>query len=132
MSEKIFSQLTPPRSNFDVPIVHKITGLYKNIYRLGGKIPKRDKFGIHLKVENICLDILTIAIDAALAQKDKKRVLLHELRVRVETLKQLIRLMNELNIIEAKVYIFLEAQLQEISKMAAGWIKYLDTEKRIV
>lgn len=75
----------------------------------------------------MCIDILTIAIDAALTQREKKKALLHELRVKIETLKQLIRLMNDLGIIETKIYIFLEAQLQEISKMASGWIKYLET-----
>lgn len=35
--------------------------------------------------------------------------------------------MNELKIIENKSYIILEGQLQEISKMASGWIKYLET-----
>jgi len=84
-----------------------------------------------LKVENLCIDVLTIAIDAALAQAIKKKILLYDLRVKVEMLKHLIRLMNELNIIEMKIYIFLEAQLQEISKMATGWIKYLDAEKGV-
>lgn len=35
--------------------------------------------------------------------------------------------MHELKIIEDRPYIVLEAQLQEISKMATGWIKYLQT-----
>ncbi|MEI6238030.1 MAG: four helix bundle protein [bacterium] len=87
---------------------------------------KRDKFGIYLKVENICIDLIIISIDAALNQKDRKKSLLHELRIKIETLKQLIRAMSELKIIEDKPYIFLETQLQEISKMATGWIKYLE------
>ena len=94
---------------------------------MGNKISKRDKFGIYLKVENICLDMITISIDAALNQKEMKRLLLYKLRIKIETLKQLIRTMNELKIIEDKPYIVLEAQLQEISKMAVGWIKYLET-----
>jgi len=110
-----------------LPIIHKITELYKELYRLGAKIPKRDKFGIYLGVENICLDLITISIDAAINQKDRKKSLLYELRIKIETLKQLIRIMNELKIIEDKPYIVLETQLQEISKMAMGWIKYLET-----
>lgn len=94
---------------------------------MGNKISKRDKFGIYLRIENISIDLITISIDAALSQKDKKKPLLYELRVKIETLKQLIRAMNELKIIEDGPYIALEAQLQEISKMAAGWIKYLET-----
>lgn len=101
--------------------------MYKNIYVLGNKISKRDKFGIYLKVENINIDLITIAINAAFNQKDKKKPLLHELRIKIETLKQLIRTMKELKIIEDKPYIVLETQLQEISRMATGWIKYVET-----
>lgn len=85
-----------------------------------------------MKAENLCLNMLGIGIDAAFTQKERKRFLLHELRVDVETLKQLVRLMQDLEIIESSAYIFFEEQLQEISKMTAGWIKYLDTEKRII
>ena len=110
-----------------MPIVHKITKFYKDLYILGGKISKRDKFGIYLKVENISVDLITIAIDAALNQRDSKKPLLHKLRIKIETLKQLIRAMNELRIVEDRSYIILETQLQEISRMAAGWIKYIET-----
>ena len=110
-----------------MPIVHKITRFYKDVYALGNKISKRDKFGIYLKVENICLDIITISIDAALNQKDRKKPLLYTLHIKIETMKQLIRAMNELKIIEDNPYIVLEAQLQEISRMTTGWMKYLET-----
>lgn len=90
-------------------------------------MPKRDKFGIYLKVENIILDTITISIDAALNQKDKKKPLLYELRIKIETLKQLVRTMNDLKIIEDRAYLILQTQLQEISKMATGWMKYLET-----
>ncbi|MDO8430638.1 MAG: four helix bundle protein [Candidatus Taylorbacteria bacterium] len=110
-----------------MPIVHKITQFYKNIYSLGNKISKRDKFGIYLKIENICIDLIIISIDTAFNQRENKKPLLYELRIKVETLKQLIRLMKELKIIEDNPYITLEGQLQEISRMASGWIKYLET-----
>lgn len=97
------------------------------MYTLGNKVPKRDKFGIFLKVENIILDTITISIDAALNRKDKKKLLLYELRIKIETLKQLVRAMNDLKIIEDRAYLILQTQLQEISKMATGWMKYLET-----
>jgi len=48
-----------------------------------------------------------------------------ELKIKIEVSKRLIRLMSELNIITQKKYITLETNLQEISKMAANWYKYL-------
>jgi hypothetical protein len=43
----------------------------------------------------------------------------------IETLKQLVRLTSDLEIIDMKKYLTLESELQEISKMTNGWIKYL-------
>jgi hypothetical protein len=88
------------------------------------KMPKRDKYGIQLKIESVSLDMLSISIDAALKAKDEKKPLLHELRNKVEVLKHLVRVAHELNILDQKVYIQLESALQEISKMAYGWSQY--------
>lgn len=40
-------------------------------------------------------------------------------------LKQLVRLEMEIKTIEDKIYILWQNNLQEISKMTTGWIKYL-------
>ena len=116
---------TPPRNNLDVTIVHKITELYKDLYKLADKVPKRDKFGIYLKIENICLDTLQVAINAALKSKEEKKPLLLDLHLKVENLKHLIRICHDLKILETTPYIYLEEKLQEISKMALGWLKYV-------
>lgn len=73
------------------------------------------------------LDAVTISIEAALKQKEAKKPLLYTLRIKIETLKQLIRAMNDLKIIEDTAYLVLQAKLQEISKMATGWMRYLET-----
>ena len=102
-----------------------MTEFYKKIYLLSGKIPKRDRFGIYAKTESIALDILSLVLSAALERKTNKFILLDKARVNIEVLKRLIRMMNELRIIERKKYIFLQTDLQEISKMTNGWIKFL-------
>ncbi len=56
-------------------------------------------------------------------------MIVSKLRVKIETLKQLVRLQNELTIISDKTYLALQNQLQEISKMATGWQKYLTNKK---
>ena len=37
----------------------------------------------------------------------------------------------DLNIIQAQKYIELESELQDISKMTNGWIKYLNSNKEL-
>jgi len=108
-----------------VPLIHRLDELYKTIYLLGHKIPKRDRFGLHANIESVCLNILELIITAALEARENKKQILNTARIKIEVLKRLIRAENELNIIPAKTYLELELQLQEVSKMTNGWIKYL-------
>lgn len=108
-----------------MPLVHKVCEFYKKIYFISPKIPKKDRFGIYLKIENVCLEIINLVITAALERKNNKLSTLNLARIKIEVLKRLIRIVYELKIIESKKYINLESDLQEISKMTNGWIKYL-------
>jgi len=108
----------------ELSIVHNIGELYKKLYQLGNKIPKRDKFGIQLKIENLCLDSLNLSIQAGLSNRETKATILEKLRINIETIKHLVRMANELKIFNDEVYLRLQSDLQEISKMAIGWQKY--------
>ena len=79
-----------------------------------------------MKIENICLDITQLIITAALESKNSKLPLLNTIRIKIELMKKLIRITNELNIVPNNKYLELELDLQEISKMTNGWIKYLN------
>lgn len=68
---------------------------------------------------------MVLLIDASLEIKSSKSPILNNARIKVELLKRLVRLTNDLKIIDNKKYIDLESELQEISRMINGWIKYL-------
>ncbi|MBI2476007.1 MAG: four helix bundle protein [Candidatus Taylorbacteria bacterium] len=99
--------------------------MYKEIYRIGNKITKRDKLGLHAKVESVILEILSLAIAAAFTPREKKKSILESARLKTEIAKQLIRTEQELHIIAEASYLALEEGLQEISKMLNGWINSL-------
>ena len=105
--------------------MHKVCEFYKKIYLLSSKIPKKDRFGIYLKIENICIDVVNLTIEASLEIKNNKLPKLNCARTEIEILKRLVRIIYELNLITNNQYIELESNLQEISKMTSGWIKYL-------
>lgn len=90
------------------------------------QISKRDKFGLWLKIENLCLNILELTITAALEARNNKLPILNSLRIKIENLKRLLRIAYELKIIEGKSYIALETDLQEISKMTSGWFRFVN------
>ena len=93
-------------------------------------MPKRDKLGIYSKIENGCVEILSISIEAALQSKNNKIEFLKKLHIKIEILKHLIRTCFEIHIIKDKPYFNLEITLQEVSKMASGWLKY-QTQKEL-
>lgn len=105
--------------------MHKCCEFYKKIYLLSFKISKRDRFGIYLKVENACLEIMALMLEASFEPRPQKLLLLNSSRIKIEILKRLFRISNELKIISDKTYLSIETDLQEISKMTNGWIKYL-------
>jgi hypothetical protein len=76
-------------------------------------------------VEKICIGMLALSLKASLKTKAGKQEPIRELRTNTETLKNLIRVESELKIIQEKQYLSLEEKLQEISKEASGWEKYV-------
>lgn len=105
--------------------MHKIYEFYKKIYLLSPKFPKKDRFGIYLKIEDATLELFNLVITVSLEKRTSKLNFLHPARIRTEVLKRLLRLCDDLRIVENNRYIELEEDLQEISKMINGWIKYL-------
>lgn len=66
-----------------------------------------------------------MSVSAALLSTNQKLPIVEKLKIEVEMLKQLIRLEMELKIIDDKIYILWQENLQEISRMTTGWIKFL-------
>lgn len=46
-------------------------------------------------------------------------------RIQIEVLKRLVRVAHNLEVVKQEKYVELELDLEEISKMVNGWIKYL-------
>lgn len=108
-----------------MPLVHNVAELYKKIYRYRARVSKRDQFGIYLKIDHLCLHILEYTLSASFAQRTDKIIPLREARTYIEVLKRLVRISSDLDILPLVVVLDLQTELQEISKMTNGWIKYL-------
>lgn len=98
------------------------------MYVLSQKLSKRDKLGIHALVEKTCIEILSLAIESALKSKIAKKESLELLRIKINILQNLIRTEKELCIIGENCYLHLSNQIIEISKMANGWLNYINTK----
>lgn len=91
-------------------------------------MPKRDKLGLHKTIEEKCIVILASSIESAISSRNSKAESLGKLRKDIETLKHLVRMEYELNIIKEKTYLSLAHILQDISMMATGWHKSVQTQ----
>jgi hypothetical protein len=121
----LISTMTPPNT-IQTPIIHTFVEFYKVFYAIGVKLPKRDRYGVYACLDRLCIDALQNLITAAFQSKSQKLSTLASVRVQIETAKRLLRLMCELNIFQQKWYVCLENELQEISKMLNGWIRYIE------
>lgn len=92
---------------------------------IGPKLGKRDRHGIYLKIETQILDVLGLVISASFTTRNTKLTYLLPTRIKIEIIKRLIRLAGELDIIKPDKYLELESDLQQVSKMTTGWIRYL-------
>ena len=126
--ENFFIKAPPDR--FNASLVHRVTEFYKQIYSLSRRIDKRNKFGIWLKTENSCLEILRLIIKASFAGRPSRLPLLDSSRTEIEVLKRLLTVAHELGVIQSNNYLPLECDLQEISKMTSGWIRYITQKER--
>ena len=90
---------------------------------------KRDKLGLGQKIENLCLETLALAIEAAYLPTAEKQQPLKTNRIKIEILKHLVRLAKDIKALEDRHYISLEAQLIEISKMNTNWLNWTITKE---
>ena len=117
-------------SDFFLPdVIHKMMVFYKDVYAMCKKLPKHDRFGIGKNIEDEGLSCLKIMIEAALSPREIKKDIIQKARIKIEVLKKLITLIEELKIIDYKKCMDLQNQLQIISKMTYKWIVSVSPQK---
>ena len=110
-------------SHNQIPLVQKTYDLYKVAYQYSKAFPKSDKYSLGEKIKNLILEVLELLIEAEATKKDWKEPILNKASRKLGLLKILIRLTNEIKILDNKKYLDLGERLQEIGRMIGGWIK---------
>ena len=106
----------------EVPIIQKVYDLYREVYLAVEKMPKKDKYSLGQKIEQSNLDLIELLIGAG-SNKTKKLLYLEKAAIKLDLLKLLIRLAEEIKAIPTKKYLHLQEIIQEIGKMLGGWIR---------
>jgi hypothetical protein len=106
-------------------IFQKTYDFYKHFYDVLRRIPKRDRFTWGEKCENIVLESLMLATKSTYLFGKEKYPVARELSFKIDMLKIMLHLGNELKIIGQRVYLEEEKELLEIGRMVGGWLKIL-------
>lgn len=115
--------MNEPRMFSETPLFHKLYGFYKLLNSLHGTIPKAQRYTLWQRCENLNISLLELLFESA-AKKEKERLhILHQMSLKLDLLKVLIRLAKESKAIPPKKYEIIQSMLQEIGKMIGGWIK---------
>lgn len=117
-------------NNTNLLLAHQ-TLLFQAVYKLYvawhvrcETIPKKDRFSIGQKTENLLLDILTLLVTAYHTKElFNKKEILSKANISLECAKITIRLAKDVKALEQRWYIDYESRLQEIGKMLGGWMK---------
>ena len=80
-------------------------------------------------MEDFCVEMLALAIEAAFQTRFEKIVTLKRLRIKNGVLQNLIRTENELKIIDDKTYERISGQIVEISKQTNSWLSSLTSKE---
>ncbi|MDD5749662.1 MAG: diversity-generating retroelement protein Avd [Patescibacteria group bacterium] len=109
--------------NFDIPIFKKSYDLYKTLHEYRNSIPKKDRFTIFERCENILLDIIANILLASSQKPKDKLPTLNNISLKLNLLRVFIRLLKDIKAIDNKKYVSLESMVDEIGKMLGGWIR---------
>lgn len=104
-----------------LPAVQKAHDLAKELLPRVAKYPKDYKFSLGERITDHALDILELLIQASYT-KSKVR-LLDEANLKLERLRRLLRLSNELGALANKGYAYVSKLVDELGRQIGGWRK---------
>ena len=92
-------------------------------------LPKNARFTFGQRLDNLTLDALLLVTRAIYSPRPQQAVPLRELNLLLEQLRVLWRLVEQRRWISQQQLLFANARLDEIGRMAGGWLNHLEREK---
>ncbi|HSX40045.1 MAG TPA: diversity-generating retroelement protein Avd [Candidatus Saccharimonadales bacterium] len=110
-----------------MPIFAKLYEFYKELYQILKIFPQKDRYSLGQKIETVILQVFELLFSVNQAGPSKKVEILTSVNAKLDLAKILIRLAKDNKCLDIKKYLRLQEQLQEIGKMAGGWLRYTKT-----
>jgi hypothetical protein len=112
-------------SYIDIPLVVKLTEVYKQAHRAVYRFPKFERYALGERLLSTLLDTLSTAIGANTASRYEKERYLVLANAKIETAKILYRIARQSDMCDDKTYLDAEVLLRECGKMTQGWLKHV-------
>jgi len=90
------------------------------------KFPKKIRFTFTTRIDNIALDILEDIIECRF-EKGVRKETLRKTNMKLEKMRILLRFCHELVYLSTRQFEYAMVHINEVGKMAAGWIKSGET-----
>ena len=87
------------------------------------KFPKKSRFTIVSRIDNLGLDIMEGLVIASYSGRDKKIRILKDINIKLERLRVLLRLSSKRKFINLTSFEYAMRKVDECGKMVGGWIK---------
>jgi len=111
----LFSELPVYKLGYDLLIA---------IYERTKLFTKEYKYTLGEKLKNETLELLINIYKANKSKSITRQTYIEDARQNVEVVRLLLRISKDLKIIGVKGYVFLNTQVEELSKQLASWHKY--------
>lgn len=110
------------RDTSDVPIIFvKWMEFLTWLLPVTEKFPKRIRFTLANRIENLALDMVEDLVEARYTHK--KHAILRRANLRLEKLRVLLRISKEQQHLSYKSYEHAIREMNEVGRMLGGWIK---------
>jgi hypothetical protein len=110
-----------------LPVIALVYKLYKQVVELNDKLPKTQRYGIGISLENSTLSLMEQLIMAKNAPKAMKASYLIQAVSQQEIATMKLRLLLELKIANETKVFQAQSNLRDIGRMTGGWLKSVNT-----
>ena len=110
-----------PNKNKELVLFVKWLEFLKWLLPVLEKFPKKSRFTITSRIENIALDIVELLITAK--YQKEKRHLLEKANICLEKMRVLFRISHDMKLISTKAYNFSAKGINEVGILLGGWLK---------
>lgn len=110
-----------PEFEEDLSVFVKWTEFVEWLFPHTEKFPRRARFTLALRLENLALETLEDLIEARYTSE--KKAILRRINLRLEKMRILLRLSHGFRYLSTKSYEFAVRSLNQVGSMIGGWIK---------